>query len=178
MQYMKNSDQNNIKTTEESNEEPPTDSDSVGGCQAPAKRKTLVYDVINYGIRGVLFGSCAAILIEILIPGWVPITRFGMGTMLLINAIIGVITLAFQRSDLPLFVIIPAHLVCTLVICIAWICINGWQWHVFHEELALFIIGFILVYVVIWAGILAYYGFITSNINERLDVRARRNRKN
>lgn len=31
--------------------------------------------------------------------------------MLLIDAIIGIITLAFQRSDLPLFVITPAHLV-------------------------------------------------------------------
>lgn len=47
----------------------------------------------------------------------------------------------------------------------------------FHEEPVLFIIGFILVYAVIGTGILAYYGF-TNNINERLDVRARMNRKN
>ncbi|WEV67109.1 DUF3021 family protein [Bifidobacterium sp. ESL0769] len=144
----------------------------------PTRGESWPRAILSYAIKGILFGSAGAVLIEIFIPGWIPITRLGMLTMLLIDALIGIVTLVLQRSDLPLFVIIPTHLICTLLICIGWIYINGWQWHVFHEELTLFVVGFIVVYVVIWAGILFYFNFIASNINRRLSDRKHMRRKN
>lgn len=151
---------------------PSTTAESTSGISdlvQSAHNHSLAYMLVEYAIKGMVFGAFVFVLIELCFPGWVPITRWSMLTMLIADMLLGELTLGFFRSDLPWTIIILAHCALTFIISICWVLINGWKTHIFHQELPLFIVMFVVVYACIWLALLLYSKAMTASMNKRIN---------
>ncbi|WEV72235.1 hypothetical protein [Bifidobacterium sp. ESL0790] len=141
----------------------------IGDLIKSAHHNSLLHTIVEYAVKGMVFGSFAFALAELIVPNWLPITHWSMATMLIVDILLGEITLGFFRSDLPWIVIVPAHCVLTLIISIGWIFVNNWQAQVFHKDLWLFIAIYVAGYVCVWLGLLLYSMCITATMNKKLN---------
>ncbi|WEV63755.1 DUF3021 family protein [Bifidobacterium sp. ESL0732] len=142
---------------------------SISALLRPTQRDSKLAMILNYAIKGPMIGSLTVAIIELFLPGWMPIGRMSMGTMLILDVILGELTLALFCTDLPWSVIIPLHGVSTLALSVLWVYINGGKEHLFSNEMLVFVVLFIVLYICAWLVISAYSRSVTEGMNEKLN---------
>ncbi|WEV67112.1 hypothetical protein OZX72_07685 [Bifidobacterium sp. ESL0769] len=137
----------------------------------PSRNESKFAMILNYAIKGPMIGSLTVAVIELFLPGWMPIGRMSMGTMLIIDVILGELTLALFWSDLPWSIIIPLQGFSTLALSVLWVYITGGKSHLFSDEMLVFVVLFIVLYICAWLVILLYSRAITEGMNQHLNAR-------
>ncbi|WEV46427.1 hypothetical protein OZX62_08300 [Bifidobacterium sp. ESL0690] len=144
---------------------------SISTLLRPSHNESKFAMILNYAIKGPMIGALTVVVIELFLPGWMPIGRMSMGTMLIIDVFLGELTLALFWSDLSWSIIIPLQGFSTLALSVLWVYINGGKSHLFSDEMLVFVVLFVVLYICAWLVILLYSRAITEGMNEHLNAR-------
>ncbi|MDF7664517.1 hypothetical protein [Bifidobacterium sp. ESL0745] len=143
---------------------------SVSALLRPSDNDSLLRMILEYAVKGPMLGALTLAVVELFIPGWIPIGRTSMAAMLIIDVILGELALALFCTDLPWMIIIPLHGISTLLLTALWVFISGGKKCLISKEMLVFVILFIVLYICAWLVISAYSRSLTEGMNKRLDA--------
>ncbi len=125
--------------------------------------------VIRYALQGMGYGGVAYLLLMASHLEPMASTTKSILSILLMSAAIGIVSLIFESDWLSFSVALGLHLCGTLVLVIAMLFYNGWQFVLMTR--GTFWIVFFLVYVGIWAAVSLDQHLRVTKINRAITER-------
>ncbi|WEV65699.1 MULTISPECIES: DUF3021 domain-containing protein [unclassified Bifidobacterium] len=129
--------------------------------------------ILYHLFAAIAVGTVMLVVFELIVPNWIPINRMSIITLLGPEIVVGLLDYLLFHVEVSLSIAIPVHCVCTFAAFSAWVFVNGWT-IVFREQLVYFILSFVVIYALVWLGLIVYYKFVAWEINRSVAERFNR----
>jgi hypothetical protein len=131
----------------------------------------ILKSIIRFGAIGLAFGSVAFLMIQVISPGWIPVTRMSVLTLFVMSIIDGEASGLFKTDRLPWWLAYLLHFCIVFSLASLWVVVNGWT--ILVEQFPLFVTIFVVIYVLIWLIVVVHGLYLAKKLNDSISKRRR-----
>lgn len=135
-----------------------------------------IKELINDALYGIMIGSTIYLMTIMVGIRAIQPTPINLVGLFMMCAIIGITTELTNIEWWPYTLVIIFHFVVTAVVVGGFNFLFNWQW-LNDENLVFSLVDFVVIYFIVWAGVIGYGWFTAQRINERLRARKKENAK-
>ncbi|WEV63925.1 DUF3021 family protein [Bifidobacterium sp. ESL0732] len=140
------------------------------GVEYKYASQSIPAQILRHLCIAIAVGEVLWVVFELIVPDWIPVNRMSMMTLLGPEIVVGLLNFLLFHVDVSLLIAIPIHCVCTFAAFSGWVLVNGWT-VVFSEQFAYFVIAFVVIYLLVWLVLVAYYRFLAWKMNRGVAAR-------